>query len=48
VGGPALALFLGYLPFVLLDHFPYTHQHGLVLTAVWLGFLALATEPAPA
>lgn len=38
-GGATLALFAAYVPFLFLDHFPYTHQHGLVLTAVWLGLL---------
>lgn len=40
-GPPGLAIFGGYLPFVLLDHFPYSYQHGLVLTAVWLGAIEL-------
>jgi O-antigen ligase len=40
-GGPSLAIFVGYMPFVLLDHFPYSYQHGLVLTAVWLGAIEL-------
>jgi O-antigen ligase len=40
-GAPGLAIFGGYLPFVLLDHFPYSYQHGLVLTAVWLGAVEL-------
>jgi O-antigen ligase len=36
-GLAALAVYIGYLPFVLLDHFPYSFQSGLVLTAIWLG-----------
>jgi O-antigen ligase len=40
-GGQSLAIFVGYMPFVLLDHFPYSYQHGLVLTAVWLGAIEL-------
>ena len=36
--------FVGYLPFVVLDHFPYSYQHGLVLTAVWLGAIDLFAE----
>ena len=43
-GAPALAIFVGYLPFVVLDHFPYSYQHGLVLTAVWLGAIDLFAE----
>ena len=45
-GGPALALFVAYVPFVLLDHFPFTHQHGLVLTGLWLGFIELTADRA--
>jgi hypothetical protein len=42
----ALAIFAVYLPFVLLDHFPYTHAQGLVLSGIWLGaVIALAREP---
>lgn len=41
----ALAIFVGYLPFVVLDHFPYSYQHGLVLTAVWLGAIELFARP---
>jgi hypothetical protein len=43
-GGPALALYLGYIPFILLDHFSFTHQHGLVLTGLWLGFIEVFAE----
>jgi hypothetical protein len=40
--GPlALAAFLAYLPFVLLDAFPLTDAQGLVTTALWLGLLRL-------
>jgi hypothetical protein len=43
---PALALVGAYLPFVLLDHFPYTHAQGLVLSGVWLGaVVALGRDP---
>jgi hypothetical protein len=45
-GGPALAIFAAYLPFVILDHFPYSYQHGLVLTAVWLGTIELLASDA--
>ena len=38
-GGLAIAIFLGYLPFVLLDHFPYTYAQGIVITGLWLGSL---------
>jgi O-antigen ligase len=47
-GGPALALFLAYVPIVLLDHFPFTHQHGLVITGLWLGFIELTADRARA
>jgi hypothetical protein len=40
-GLPALAVFFGYLPFTLLDHFPYTFPQGLAMTAVWIGALDL-------
>jgi O-antigen ligase/polysaccharide polymerase Wzy-like membrane protein len=43
-----LALFLGYLPFLMLDHFPYDHPQGIVLTALWAGaILALSSESSP-
>ena len=38
-GGVALSLYLAYLPFILLDHFPYYYPQGLVVTALWLGVL---------
>jgi hypothetical protein len=38
----AMAVFFGYLPFTLLDHFPYTFPQGLAMTAVWIGALDLA------
>lgn len=36
----ALAVLVGFLPFVLLDHYPYTHAQGLVMFGIWLGSLA--------
>lgn len=44
-GPVAAGLFLAYLPFSLLDHFPYSFPQGLVITALWLGLLdALVTR----
>jgi len=34
-----LALYLAYLPFAMLDHFPYSFPQGLVITAVWIAGL---------
>jgi len=45
-GGPALAIYIAYMPFVLLEHHPYSHEQGLVMTGLWLGFLIRATAPA--
>ncbi|MCU1450515.1 MAG: hypothetical protein JWP02_2685 [Acidimicrobiales bacterium] len=40
--GPwALALYVAYLPFALLDHFPYSFPQGLIITGFWLGVLNL-------
>lgn len=36
--GPT-GLYLAYLPFLLLDHFPYSFPQGLVITAIWIGAL---------
>ena len=36
--GP-LAVFLAYLPFLLLDHFPYDNFQGLMLSGVWVGMI---------
>src|SRR5581483_2984186 len=45
-GAVATAIYLAYIPFSMLDHFPYTFPQGLVITAVWLGVLdALSTRP---
>lgn len=35
------AVLLGYLPFVLLDHFAYSFPQGLVMTGVWIGGIEL-------
>jgi O-antigen ligase len=44
----ALAVLGAYLPFVLLDHFPYTHAQGLILSAIWLGAVeVLARQSLP-
>jgi hypothetical protein len=38
-GAVATAIYLAYIPFSMLDHFPYSFPQGLVITAVWLGVL---------
>src|SRR5438445_326043 len=43
-----LALFGVYLPFILFDHYPYTHAQGIVLSAVWLGAVELRAREAAA
>jgi len=40
-GPVATGLYLAYLPFCLVDHFPYSFPQGVVLTGLWLGFLDL-------
>ena len=39
-GARRRALYFAWLPFVLLDHFPYDFQQGLLLTGVWAGLVA--------
>jgi hypothetical protein len=40
--GPlTLAVYVSYLPFVLLDRFPYDGAQGLALTGVWFGAMGL-------
>jgi hypothetical protein len=36
------ALFVAFLPFCLLDHFPYTYPQGLVMMGLWLAALTTA------
>jgi hypothetical protein len=38
-GAVAIAVYLAYLPFFLLDHFAYSFPQGMVLTGLWLGAL---------
>lgn len=38
-GTPALALYLTFLPFMILDVLSYATPQGMVLTALWLAFL---------
>jgi O-Antigen ligase len=38
-GALAVAIYLAYLPFFLLDHFAYSFPQGMVLTGLWLGGL---------
>jgi len=35
----ALGIYLAYLPFSMLDHFPYSFPQGLLVTGVWLAVL---------
>ena len=43
--GPlTLAVYLAYLPFVLLDRFPYDGVQGLALTGVWFGAVGLLSR----
>ncbi len=43
--GPlTLAVYLSYLPFVLLDRFPYDGVQGLTLTGVWFGAVGLLSR----
>jgi O-antigen ligase len=37
----AFALYVAYLPFTLLDHFPYSFPQGLIITGFWLAGLNL-------
>ena len=44
----AVALFLAFLPPVLLDHYTYTYLQGVVLLGVWVGMLdGLAARAVP-
>lgn len=54
-GAPAVAVTLGMLPFLALDHLAWSYPQGIVLTGVWLGALDLLArrrhegpEPRPA
>jgi hypothetical protein len=38
-GALASGIYLAYLPFTMLDHFPYSFPQGLVITGVWLAVL---------
>lgn len=40
-GPVAVAVYLAYVPFAMLDHFAYSFPQGLVLTGFWLGLLDL-------
>jgi O-antigen ligase len=51
--GPlAFGVYLAYIPFSMLDHFPYSFPQGLVITGVWLAVLDwlwwVRREPTPA
>lgn len=43
-GAPATTLYLAYLPWMILDVLPYATPQGVVLTALWLGFLRAWTR----
>lgn len=45
--GPAAALFVCVLPYVLLDRLMYDGAHGLAFTAVWLALVEILAVPAP-
>lgn len=49
-GGPgAAALYVGYVPFLMLDHFPYDSPQGLAMTGAWIGaVLAIDATTSPA
>ena len=47
-GPAALAIFGAFLPFCLLDHYPYTSPQGIALTALWLGAIAATRRRATA
>jgi hypothetical protein len=44
-GPVAIAIYLAYFPFAMLDHFAYSFPQGLVLTGFWLGVLDAITAP---
>jgi hypothetical protein len=44
-GRLALALWVVYMPFTLLDHLPYSFPQGLIITGVWLAALDLLGRP---
>ncbi len=43
-GPAATAVYVGFMPFVLLDKFPYRHPNGIVMLAVWLAILDLLSR----
>jgi O-antigen ligase/polysaccharide polymerase Wzy-like membrane protein len=43
-GGAAVGLFGAYLPFILLDRFPYGTAQGLALSGVWAGAVLLCAR----
>ena len=45
-GTGTLVLFLAYLPFLLLDHFPYDNFQGLTMTGLWTGMILGETQHA--
>ena len=44
-GAASVAVYLGFLPFCLLDHFAYTYPQGLVMAGLWLGAIGAARVP---
>jgi hypothetical protein len=46
-GPVAVAVYLAYFPFAMLDHFAYSFPQGLVLTGIWLGVLDSMSRARP-
>jgi hypothetical protein len=44
-GPRGFAIYGAFLPFCLLDHYPYTSAQGIALTALWLGAIAARARP---
>ena len=43
-GTGATVVYLAYLPFLLLDHFPYDNFQGLTMSGVWVGMILGETQ----
>lgn len=44
-GAGATAVYLAFVPFVLLDHTPYTTGQGLAMTGLWAGAVEALSRP---
>jgi hypothetical protein len=40
-GPPGVIVYLAYLPYTQLDHFPYSFPQGIVMTGIWVGVIEL-------